>query len=100
MKKKIVALALTVLIVLGVTWVYAQGPGGGFGPKGRYESWAPKGVPPLSPDQISKFQELREKFIAETAKLRGDLLTKRLELKSLGQTQRLMKKPFGKRIRN
>lgn len=83
MRKKIIAFALTVVVLLGVTYVYAQGPGADFGPKGRHESWTPKGVPPLTPDQISKFQELRQRFIAETAKLRGELLTKRLELKSL-----------------
>lgn len=83
MRKKIITIALTIAILLGVTYVYAQEPGAGFGPKGRHESWTPKGIPPLSQDQISKFQELRQKFIAETAKLRGDLLTKRLELKSL-----------------
>jgi Spy/CpxP family protein refolding chaperone len=83
MKKKIIALALTVFMLLGVTYVYAQGPGVGWGPKRMSESWASKGVPPLTPDQIAKFQELRQKFTAETAKLRGELLTKRLELQSL-----------------
>ncbi len=83
MRRKIIALALTLIIVLGVTYVYAQGPGFGFGPKGRSESWTPKGTSSLSPEQISKFQELRQKFTSETAKLRGDLLTKRLELQSL-----------------
>jgi len=83
MKKKIIALTLTVFLLLGVTYVYAQGPGVGFGPKRMSESWTPKGGPPLTQDQITKFQELRQKFTAETAKLRGDLLTKRLELQSL-----------------
>ncbi len=83
MRKKIIVLALTVLVIFGVTYVYAQGPGIGFGPKRMSEPWVTKGVSPLTPDQIAKFQELRQKFLAETARLRGDLLTKRLELKSL-----------------
>jgi Spy/CpxP family protein refolding chaperone len=37
----------------------------------------------LTPEQQTKFQELRQKFNDETAQLRGTMLTKRLELQSL-----------------
>jgi Spy/CpxP family protein refolding chaperone len=85
MKKKMVALSLVALMFLGVTYVYAQGPGFGQGHRLMHsqEQWGPKKGPSLSPEQRAKFQELRRKFIEETAQLRGALLTKRLELQSL-----------------
>ncbi len=77
MRKLIVALALAAAVVLGITYVYAQGPG--YGRTGRgYEKWSS-----LTPEQQNKFQELRRKFNDETAQLRGTILTKRLELQSL-----------------
>jgi Spy/CpxP family protein refolding chaperone len=78
MKKKLIVLGLVVMMVLSVTYVYARGPGYGPGPKG--EDW--KGIS-LTPEQKTKFQELRQKFNDETAQLRGSILTKRLELQSL-----------------
>jgi Spy/CpxP family protein refolding chaperone len=78
MKKKLIVLGLVVVMVLGVTYVYARGPGYGPDPKG--EDW--KGLS-LTPEQKTKFQELRQKFNDETAQLRGNTLTKRLELQSL-----------------
>jgi Spy/CpxP family protein refolding chaperone len=78
MKKKLIVLGLVVMMVLSVTYVYARGPGYGPGPKG--EDW--KGLS-LTPEQKTKFQELRQKLNEETAQLRGTLLTKRLELRSL-----------------
>jgi Spy/CpxP family protein refolding chaperone len=78
MKKKLIILGLVVMMVLSVTYVYARGPGYGSGPKG--EDW--KGLS-LTPEQKTKFQELRQKFNDETAQLRGALVTKRLELQSL-----------------
>jgi Spy/CpxP family protein refolding chaperone len=77
MRKLVVALALVAVVVLGITYVYAQGPGyegTGWG----YEKWSS-----LTPEQRTKFQELRQKFNDETAQLRGTILTKRLELQSL-----------------
>jgi Spy/CpxP family protein refolding chaperone len=80
MKKTMIALGLGALMLLGVTYAYAQGPG--FGPGHRtgwgYEKWSS-----LTPEQQTKFQELRQKFNDETAQLRGAILTKRLELRSL-----------------
>lgn len=80
-----VALSLVALMFLGVTYVYAQGPGfgQGHGMMHRQEQWGPGKGSSLTPEQKAKFQELRRKFIEETAQLRGAILTKRLELRSL-----------------
>jgi len=83
MKKTIVLLGLVALMVLGVTYVYAQGPGMGPGHRGMHESWSHGKDYPLTPEQKTKFQELRRKFREENAKLIGAIVTKRLELQSL-----------------
>lgn len=83
MKKTIVLLGLVALMVLGVTYVYAQGPGMGPGHRGMHESWSHGKDYPLTPEQKTKFQELRRKFREENAKLIGAMVTKRLELQSL-----------------
>ncbi len=83
MRKTIVLLGLVALMVLGVTYAYAQGPGMGPGHRGMHESWGPGKDSPLSPEQKTKFQELRRTFREENAKLIGALVTKRLELQSL-----------------
>jgi Spy/CpxP family protein refolding chaperone len=80
MKKSIIALGIGVLMLLGVTYVYAHGPGFGPGPK---TGWGHEKWSLLTPEQQTKFQELRQKFNDETAQLRGAILTKRLELRSL-----------------
>ena len=89
MKKTLLALSLITVLILGVTYVYAQGTG--YGP-GHGPGWrGAHGVEPgesgkalnLTPEQKTKFQELRRKFNEETAQLRGTLVTKRLELQSL-----------------
>ena len=84
MKKKVVGLALVAVMVLGVAYAFAQGPGTGpgagpgSGPGWRHESWSS-----LTPEQQTKFQELRRKFREDNAKLFGAIVTKRLELQSL-----------------
>ncbi|MGB7575166.1 MAG: Spy/CpxP family protein refolding chaperone [Thermodesulfobacteriota bacterium] len=83
MRKTIVLLGLVALMVLGVTFAYAQGPGMGPGHKGMHESWGPGRDYPLTPEQQTKFQELRRKFREENAKLIGAMVTKKLELQSL-----------------
>lgn len=83
MKKMIIALGLAVVMLLGVTYVYAQGPGMGPGHRGMHESWGPEKDNPLTPEQKTKFQELRRKFREENANLIGAMVTKRLELQSL-----------------
>src|SRR4030067_1314193 len=80
MKKAIVVLGLVALVVLGAAYAYAQGPG--FGP-GHRPGWGQEKWSSLTPEQQTKFQELRQKFNDETAQLRGTMLTKRLELQSL-----------------
>jgi Spy/CpxP family protein refolding chaperone len=84
MRKRIVVLGLVAIMLLGVTYVYAQGPGYGPGHRGMFsqESWGPK-VSNLTPEQKAKFQELQRKFNDETAQLKGSILTKRIELQSL-----------------
>ena len=84
MRKRIVVLGLVAIMLLGVTYVYAQGPGYGPGHRGMFsqESWGPK-VSNLTPEQKVKFQELQRKLNDETAQLKGTILTKRIELRSL-----------------
>ena len=85
MKKTMIALALVAVMIIGVTYAFAQGPGFGLGRRGAYgqECWGYGKGSPLTPDQNTKFQELRQKFNEETAQLRGAIITKRLELQSL-----------------
>ena len=85
MKKMIIALSLTAVISIGMTSAYAQGPGFGPGPKGMHsqESWGPGRGLNLTPEQKTKFQELRRNFRAENAQLIGAIVAKRLELQSL-----------------
>ena len=83
MRKTIVALGLVAVMLLGVTYVYAQGPGFGPGHRGMHEAWGPGKDYPLTPEQKTKFQELRRKFNEEKAQLIGAIVTKRLELQSL-----------------
>ena len=84
MKRMIIALGLIAGMLLG-TYAYAQGPGLGPGPRGMHsqESWGPERGLNLTPEQRTKFQELRRNFRAENAQLIGSIVTKRLELQSL-----------------
>ncbi len=67
------------LFLIGTTCAFAQGPGYGPGPaRAGYE-----GGIRLTPEQRTKFQELRRIFNEETAQVRGAMFTKRLELRSL-----------------
>jgi Spy/CpxP family protein refolding chaperone len=85
MKKAIVILGLVAMVLLGVTYVYAKGQEFGPGRRGMssHEFWGTCKIPNLTSEQKDKFQELRRKFNDETAQLKGSLLTKRLELRSL-----------------
>ena len=85
MKKMIITLGLVALMLLGVTYVYAQGFGFGPGHRGMHsqESWGPAKDYSLTPEQKAQFQEMRRKFRQENAQLFGALMTKRLELQSL-----------------
>jgi len=85
MKKAMIALGLVVVMLLGVSYVYAQEQGNPprHGPMQGKKSWGHGKGLNLTPEQKAKFKELRRKFIRETAQLRGELVTKRLELRSL-----------------
>ncbi|HUL38520.1 MAG TPA: Spy/CpxP family protein refolding chaperone [Thermodesulfobacteriota bacterium] len=87
MRKTIVALGLVAIMLLGVTYANAQGPGmgPGYGPgyRGMHEHWGPGRESSLTPEQKAKIQELRQKFSGENAKLTGAIVTKRLELRTL-----------------
>jgi Spy/CpxP family protein refolding chaperone len=86
MKKMMIALGLVVILVLGAISAYAYGPGYGPRGKGGGPCWGgpeTDKASSLTPEQKTKLQELRQKFADETAKLRGTLLTKKLELQSL-----------------
>ena len=80
MKKRVVILGLVAVMVLGVAYAFAQGPGSGpeHRPGWGHEKWSS-----LTPEQQTKFQELRRKFRDDNAKLFGAIVTKRLELQSL-----------------
>ncbi|HUL29191.1 MAG TPA: Spy/CpxP family protein refolding chaperone [Thermodesulfobacteriota bacterium] len=83
MRKTVVLLGLVTLMVLGVTYAYAQAPGSDPGHKGMHESWGPGKDHSLTPEQKAKIQELRRNFRRENAKLIGAIVTKKLELESL-----------------
>ena len=84
MKKVMIALSLTAAMLIG-TYAYAQGPGFGPGPRGMHsqEFGGPGRGLNLTPEQKTKFQELRRNFRAENAQLIGAIVAKRLELQSL-----------------
>ena len=85
MRKAMIALGLVVVMLLGVSYVYAQEQGD---PPRRgwmhgEKSWGQGKGLNLTPEQKVKFRELRRKFAGEDAQLIGGLVAKRLELRSL-----------------
>jgi Spy/CpxP family protein refolding chaperone len=80
MKKMLVALTM-VLLLAGATYVYAVGPGPGQGPREGCMGFG-KGAS-LTEEQRTQFQELRQKFHSETAKLREQIWAKRQELRTV-----------------
>jgi Spy/CpxP family protein refolding chaperone len=85
MKKMIITCGWAALILFGVTYGYAQGPGIGPGHRAMHfqESLGSGKAFQLTPEQKNQFRELRRKFQQENAQLIGALVTKRLELRSL-----------------
>ena len=80
-----IALGLVAVMLLGVSYVYAQEqgnpPGHGWMHGQKHpDQWNKLN---LTPEQKVKFRELRRKFIGENAQLIGGLVAKRLELRSL-----------------
>ena len=85
MKKAMIALGLVMVMLLGVSYVYAQEQGNPprHGWMHGEKSWGQGKKLNLTPEQKAKFRELRRKFIEENAQLIGGLVAKRLELRSL-----------------
>jgi Spy/CpxP family protein refolding chaperone len=85
MKKGMIAIGLVMVMLWGVSYVYAQEQGDppGHGWMHGEKSWGQGKRLNLTPEQKARFQELRRKFIVENAQLIGDLVAKRLELRSL-----------------
>ena len=86
MKKLLIASGLAALMLFGAAYVYAQGapgPGPGHRGMGYHGSWGHGKDNPLTPEQKTKFQDLRRKFTQENAQLIGAMVAKRLELRSL-----------------
>ena len=85
MKKAMIVLGLVMVMLWGVSYVYAQEqsdpPRHGW--MHGEKSWGQGKRLNLTPEQKAKFQELRRKFIGENAQLIGALVAKRLELRSL-----------------
>jgi Spy/CpxP family protein refolding chaperone len=85
MKKGMIAIGLVMVMLWGVSYVYAQEqsdpPRHGW-MHGK-KSWGQGKKLNLTPEQKARFQELRRKFIEENAQLIGGLVAKRLELRSL-----------------
>ena len=85
MKRAMIALGLVMVMLFGVSYVYAQEqsdpPRHGW--MHGEKSWGQGKRLNLTSEQKTKFQELRRKFIEENAQLIGDLVAKRLELRSL-----------------
>jgi Spy/CpxP family protein refolding chaperone len=92
MKKLLVVLGLTGIMVLGAALTFANPPGSGFGPRsgygpgyGRTNCAGPweGGNLNLMPEQKTKLQDLHRRFRAENAQLFGSLVAKRMELQAL-----------------
>ena len=87
MKKIIVAVVIVLLVAAGVAMAqgYEKDPGMGYGPhsggrSGEHGLWRALN---LTPEETQKIQTLREGFFKETLPLRNDLMSKKLELRSL-----------------
>ena len=85
MKKAMIAIGLVMVMLWGISYVYAQEqsdpPRHGW--MHGEKSWGQGKKPNLTPEQKARFQEFRRKFIGENAQLIGGLVAKRLELRSL-----------------
>jgi Spy/CpxP family protein refolding chaperone len=95
MRRTVVTIGLVAVMLLGVSYAFAQGPGFGPGPGagpggGHHWGKGPGWESPdhekalnLTPEQKTKLNELRTKFKGDNAQLIGTLVTKRIELQSL-----------------
>jgi Spy/CpxP family protein refolding chaperone len=85
MKKAVIALGLVVVMFLSFAYVYAQDPKLGPEPKAGHGQLYEHHWKRLNLDQKQKasLHELQRKFKGETAQLKGELVTKRIELRLL-----------------
>jgi zinc resistance-associated protein len=93
MRKMLIVVLVMGLVASGglaMAQGWGRGPGMGYGPYGPgmrgNAAGGPYGLGPgntLTPEQVQKMQALQEKFFKETAPIRNDLVTKRLELRTL-----------------
>jgi len=90
MKRLLIVVAVMALVAtagLAMAQGWGRGPGMGYGPGTKgYGPGGPYGWGPganLTTEQVQKMNALQEKFFKETASLRNDLVTKRLELRTL-----------------
>jgi Spy/CpxP family protein refolding chaperone len=94
MKKTVVALGLVAVMLVGVSYVYARGPG--FGPghgQGQGPGQGPgagpgncpgcEGTLNLTPEQQTQMKELRQKHFDEMAPVREEMFKLRQELRAL-----------------
>ena len=82
MKKTVIALGLAVVILLGITYVYASGPGFGQG-RGQKNCAGGFGAANLTSEQQTKLQELRQKHHNEAAPFRDKMFSLRQEIRTL-----------------
>jgi Spy/CpxP family protein refolding chaperone len=93
MRKMLIAVLVMGLVAsagLAMAQGWGRGPGMGYGPYGPgMRGYGPGGTYGWGPgnnlttEQVQKMQALQEKFFKETAPIRNDLVTKRLELRAL-----------------
>ena len=83
MRNTIVVVGLIGAMALSAATAFAWGPGGGRG-MGRGYGYGPGAAAPnLRADQVAKLQKIQADRYAEAAKLRNDMLAKRLEIQAL-----------------
>jgi Spy/CpxP family protein refolding chaperone len=82
MKKTLTVIGLVAVMLLSVSYAYAQDRKADPRPHGK-EFWGKEHKSLFTPEQRVKFKELRRKFVGENAQLIGGMVTKRLELLSL-----------------
>ena len=89
MRRTVVTIGLVAVMLLSVSYAFAQGPGAGPGAGQRWgggHGWGPSDHDKalnLTPEQKTKLNELRTKFKGDNAQLIGAMVTKKIELQSL-----------------